>query len=352
MCILRRMDLKKSEEFIVETIKKLVDSDSIGGKESGIGLLAGLLRDISAQPLLEIYMSFAGDSSFKLRKIATKHLKTVVGNVQSSSAIISKVIANLLNDKEDLIKMLALEGAIQFFPQNPAVVLESLKNMLVGNSWRINMKICEELPKLLKQLSRAQFKTYMEQPYLKFLNHDEPELRAASCACLEAVCQLMEPSEIIRLLVPAIQKLSNDSKPFVRGTKYTIAVEVAKVFLTLSQFIPKQFTLDLLLPMMVAFLKDTDPNTNLAVFSALPGLFNCIPAQQLEETTLQCITQLFASTNWRTKCRSVELMAEFIKLPAFLNDRIINIVVGWAYDKIDAVRMKAIGLLETLIRTG
>lgn len=120
----------------------------------------------------------------------------------------------------------------------------------------------------------------------------------------------------------------------------------------LSQFVPKQFTQDTLLPMMAGFLNDTDPNTNLAVFSALPSLFNYIPLQQLEETTLQCINQLFASTNWRTKCRAVEIMAEFIKFPAFLNDRIINIVMGWAYDKVDAVRFKAIGLLETLIRTG
>ncbi|CAN5951279.1 unnamed protein product [Sphagnum jensenii] len=44
MGILKRMDLKKSEEFVVDSIKKLVESDSIGGKESGIGLLAGLLR--------------------------------------------------------------------------------------------------------------------------------------------------------------------------------------------------------------------------------------------------------------------------------------------------------------------
>lgn len=142
-----------------------------------------------------------------------------------------------------------------------------------------------------------------------------------------------------------VQKLSIDPKAFVR-------VEVAKVFLTLSQFIPKQFTLDMLLPMMVGFLKDTDPNTNLAVFSALPGLSNCIPAPQLEETALQCINQLFASNNWRTKCRAVEIMGEFMKLPAFLNDRILNIVVGWAHDKIDAVRMKALGLLESLIRSG
>lgn len=184
MSILKRMDMKKNEEFILDVIRKLIDSDSIRGKECGIGLLAGLLRDISPQSLLEIYASFASDNSFQLRKIATKHLKTIVTNSQSGSAAIAKIVASLLNDREDIIKMMALDGAIQYFPENPTIVLESIKNMLAVNSWRINMKVCEELPLLLKQLNRTQFKLFIETPYLKFLNHEEPELRAAACSCL------------------------------------------------------------------------------------------------------------------------------------------------------------------------
>lgn len=163
-------------------------------------------------------MGFATDSSFKLRKIATKHLKTIVKNLQGNSAAIGKVVGSLLNDREDLIKMLTLEGAIQYFTENPALVLDNLKNLLISNSWRINMKICEELPNLLRQLSRAQWKSYLEQAYFKFLGHEEPELKAAACACLPAVCALMDPSDIIRLLMPAIQRLATDPKPFVRGT--------------------------------------------------------------------------------------------------------------------------------------
>jgi serine/threonine-protein phosphatase 2A regulatory subunit A len=143
---------------------------------------------------------------------------------------------------------------------------------------------------------------------MRFLTHDEPELRAAACPCLEAVCQSMEASDIVKLIVPAIQKLSMDAKPFVRGNIQYNSVEVAKEFLLLSQFIPKQLTIDMLLPLMAGFLKDPDPNTSLAVFSSLPILFNSIPAQQLEETALQCINQLFSSNNWRTKCRAIEIM--------------------------------------------
>jgi hypothetical protein len=180
---------------------------------------------------------------------------------------------------------------------------------------------------------------------MKFLTHEEPELRAVACSCLEVVCQSMEASDIVRLIIPAIQKLSTDTKPFVRGTIEYNSVEIAKEFLSLSQFIPKQFTVDILLPLMAGFLKDSDPNTSLAVFSSLPILLNSVPSQQLEETTLQCINQLFSSNNWRTKCQAIEIMSEFIKFPAFLNDNIVNIIVGWAFDKIDAVRVKAISLL-------
>jgi serine/threonine-protein phosphatase 2A regulatory subunit A len=42
--IMRRMDLKKSEDFIIETIRKMVESDSMRGKESGISLLATMIR--------------------------------------------------------------------------------------------------------------------------------------------------------------------------------------------------------------------------------------------------------------------------------------------------------------------
>jgi hypothetical protein len=84
-----------------------------------------------------------------MRKIATKHLKTIVANVKDNNPMVAKLISNLLNDREVLIKMMALEGAIKYFPENPTIVLDGLRNMLTLNSWRINMKICEELPILL-----------------------------------------------------------------------------------------------------------------------------------------------------------------------------------------------------------
>lgn len=42
--ILRRQDLKKSEDFAMDVIKKLIDSDSQRGKEAGVTLLTTLIK--------------------------------------------------------------------------------------------------------------------------------------------------------------------------------------------------------------------------------------------------------------------------------------------------------------------
>jgi light-regulated signal transduction histidine kinase (bacteriophytochrome) len=92
--------------------------------------------------LIEIFYSFSCDQNFQIRKIAAKNLKNLVGNVKDNPPTLTKIVGGLLNDREDLIKLLALDGAIVYFPENPLLVLESLKSMLTVNSWRINMKIC------------------------------------------------------------------------------------------------------------------------------------------------------------------------------------------------------------------
>lgn len=124
------------------------------------------------------------------------------------------------------------------------------------------------------------------------------------------------------------------------------------MFLSLCQFLPKQAINDQLMPILAGFLKDSDPNTYLSVFSSLSNLSTSVAAPQLEETTLQCIGQLFSSTDWRTKCKAIEVMHELIKFPNFMNDRMISLTIGWVFDKIDAVRQKALTLIEMLFKSG
>lgn len=124
------------------------------------------------------------------------------------------------------------------------------------------------------------------------------------------------------------------------------------MFLALCQYLPKQAINEQLLPILAGFLKDSDPNTSLSVFSSLANLSASVAAPQLEETTLQCIGQLFSSTDWRTKCKAIETMHELIRFPNFMNDRMISLTIGWAFDKIDAVRQKALVLIELLFKSG
>lgn len=39
-------------------------------------------------------------------------------------------------------------------------------------------------------------------------------------------------------------------------------------------------------------------------------------------------------------------MNQLVKHKNFINDKMINMIISWTFDKIDAVRIKAIGLIE------
>lgn len=53
------------------------------------------------------------------------------------------MLDTIYNEGDDLAKIYALKGLIDFYDVNPTASLAKFKNLAVVNSWRINMKICE-----------------------------------------------------------------------------------------------------------------------------------------------------------------------------------------------------------------
>ena len=66
-----------------------------------------------------------------------------------------------------------MDALVNYFPTNNNFVTSKFKLMLAANNWRINAKICEEVPVCAKTFTKAAFKTTFEQPLLKFLSSNE-----------------------------------------------------------------------------------------------------------------------------------------------------------------------------------
>jgi hypothetical protein len=121
-----------------------------------------------------------------------------------------------------------MKALIDYYEVNSNSCLAKFKNLSVYNSWRINIKICDNVDFILTKCSKPHFKLIFEPVILKFMASNEPELRAASCKALAAVAKHLSEEEQRSKLLTGIKKLASDSVDYVKGILYFSVVELSR----------------------------------------------------------------------------------------------------------------------------
>lgn len=97
---------------------------------------------------------------------------------------------------------------MEFYDVNNNFALTKFKHLSVINSWRINIKVCELAGKISEKIQKSHFKLIFEPMFLKFMGSAEPELKAASCKTIGAVCKNMTDDEHKNKLQSSLKKLA------------------------------------------------------------------------------------------------------------------------------------------------
>lgn len=157
----------------------------------------------------------------------------------------------IYNDSEDLPKIFALDALINYYSVNSNLSMMKLKALFTINSWRINIKICEEIPQASKVFSKAHFKTTFEAPLMKILVSSEPELRCKACVVLKSLAIIMTEEDIKLKFIPIIKKLSQDPIDYVK-------VEMSRNIVSLLEVFNQSLINDEILPIIFLFIKNSE----------------------------------------------------------------------------------------------
>ncbi len=130
---------------------------------------------------------------------------------------IGKFLEQIYSEGDELAKIFAIPALIDYYEVNSNSALTKSKNLSVLNSWRINIKICDNIEAIATRCSKPHFKLIFEPILLKFIVSQEPELRAASCQTLTSIAKNMNEEEIKSKLSIGVKKLAADQIDFVKG---------------------------------------------------------------------------------------------------------------------------------------
>lgn len=360
-------ELTDEELFLVflELIRLLSQGDWFLKKVSLCGLYELVIVRVDPtvrKDLLMLYYNLVADESPMVRRSAAKHLPTLIDKLtrleasrvdDSDLEIISKMFHHLINDAQDSVKLLSIDvllAILGYFHlvhdqlHNLDCLVSALK-LVKDESWRVRYAAADKFGAIAANFAASEADLYrLVDPFIALMKDNESEVRKAVAKQLPSFCKLLPDLKIVESkIIPVVSELSQDPHENVRAS-------LASTVTGLLPILPKQSTIDQLLPIFLNMLKDEFPDVRLNIISNLSVVNETIGIGLLSTSLLPAITELAQDAKWRVRLAIIEYIPKLANQlgESFFNTELLSLCMSWLWDPVYAVRDAAVGNLRDL----
>lgn len=357
--------------IFLELIRSLSQGDWFSKKVSLCGLYKSVIVRVDSstrRDLLMLYYSLICDESPMVRRSAAKYLPTLVDKMteytkttpsspnkieNNDLEIISKMFHNLINDSQDSVKLLSIDvlvsilryfHSIQNHSHNSDCLVSALK-LIKDESWRVRYSAADRFADIAVNFAESESALRkLIDPFISLMKDVEGEVRKAVAKQLPKFCVLIKDLKIIETkIIPVVGELSQDSHENVRAA-------LASTVTGLSPILPKQSTIDILLPIFLNMLRDEFPDVRLNIISNLSVVNETIGINLLSTSLLPAITELAQDNKWRVRLAIIEYVPKLASQlgESFFNNELLTLCMSWLWDPVFAVRDAAVNNLKEL----
>uniref|UniRef100_A0A2K6ELF9 Phosphatase PP2A regulatory subunit A/Splicing factor 3B subunit 1-like HEAT repeat domain-containing protein n=1 Tax=Propithecus coquereli TaxID=379532 RepID=A0A2K6ELF9_PROCO len=230
------------------------------------------------------------------------------------------MFSNLASDSEDL----------------EALMVPTLCQAAKDDSWHVRYMVADKFTELQKAVGPEVTKADL-------VPDCEAEVRAATSHKVKEFCENLSAdcreNVIMTQILPCIKELVLYAHQHVKSA-------LASVIMGLCPILGKDNTIEHLLPLFLAQLKDECPEVQLNIISNLDCVSGVIGIQQLSQSLLATIMEL-----WRVQLAIVEympLLAGQLGME-FFDEKLNSLCVAWLVDHVYAIREAATNNLKKLV---
>ncbi|XP_042762878.1 serine/threonine-protein phosphatase 2A 65 kDa regulatory subunit A beta isoform isoform X2 [Panthera leo] len=328
------------EAHFVPLVKRLASGDWFTSRTSACGLFSVCYPRASDAVRAEIrqhFRSLCSDDTPMVRRAAASKLGEFakVLELDSVKSEIVPLFTNLASDEQDSVRLLAVEACVsiaQLLSQEDleALVMPTLRQAAEDKSWRVRYMVADKFSENL-------------------LKDCEAEVRAAAAHKVKELCENL-PTEgretiIMSQILPYIKELVSDTNQHVKSA-------LASVIMGLSTILGKENTIEHLLPLFLAQLKDECPEVRLNIISNLDCVNEVIGIRQLSQSLLPAIVELAEDAKWRVRLAIIEympLLAGQLGVE-FFDEKLNSLCMAWLVDHVYAIREAATNNLMKLVQ--
>jgi serine/threonine-protein phosphatase 2A regulatory subunit A len=251
----------------------------------------------------------------------------------------------LMGDDQDNVRPLAVEAAIQFAKilskeDNLAFVVQPLHAASKDRSWRVRYTLANKYAELEAELGTEIAKTEMTPMLVRLLQDQEKEVRMAAALKIPSICAGLSNAErrtiIVTNVVQHVQSLCTDASQHVR-------VSISASLLELGPILGKEKSVEILVPLFVALLKDDYFDVRLNIISKLNILQDVVGKEAVQSQILTEVVLLADDPQWRVRlaiCEQMPMLAKSLGADGFDSAKLSlsAVCLNWLLDNVFAVR--------------
>ncbi|GJQ65694.1 putative serine threonine protein phosphatase 2a regulatory subunit a [Trypoxylus dichotomus] len=215
-------------------------------------------------------------------------------------------------------------------------------------SWRVRYMVADKFSELQKAVGPEITRTDLVPAFQSLLKDTEAEVRAIAANKVKDFClNLDKPHQesiIMTYILPCVKELVADPNQHVKSA-------LASVIMGLSPILGRHNTIEHLLPLFLAQLKDECPEVRLNIISNLDCVNEVIGIQQLSQSLLPAIVELAEDSKWRVRSAIIEYMPLLAGQlgQEFFDEKLNALCMTWLMDHVFAIREAATLNLRKLV---
>uniref|UniRef100_A0A8C2N8Y0 Protein phosphatase 2, regulatory subunit A, beta n=1 Tax=Cricetulus griseus TaxID=10029 RepID=A0A8C2N8Y0_CRIGR len=318
------------EAHFVPLVKRLASGDWFTSRTSACGLFSVCYPRASNAVKAEIrqhFRSLCSDDTPMVRRAAASKLGEFakVLELDSVKTEIVPLFTNLASDEQDSVRLLAVEACVsiaQLLSQDDleALVMPTLRQAAEDKSWRVRYMVADKFSEVKC-------------------------IGISGIENLKGIC----PADF---LLDTTINLSILGLELVSDTNQHVKSALASVIMGLSTILGKENTIEHLLPLFLAQLKDECPEVRLNIISNLDCVNEVIGIRQLSQSLLPAIVELAEDAKWRVRLAIIEympLLAGQLGVE-FFDEKLNSLCMAWLVDHVYAIREAATNNLMKLVQ--
>lgn len=236
-------------------------------------------------------------------------------------------------------------------------IVEMVRGFAIDKSWRVRYMVADQLSSLCEALGAEATRADLLPAFVKVLKDSEPEVRTAAAnkvtSMAKRIVQLPPPAGgegtglelVVRKIMPIVEEMVSDTSQHVRSA-------LASNIMGLAPELGADITVNHLVDVVLALLKDEYPEVRLNVISRLDKVSFIMSIEKLSSELLPAIVDLAEDKNWRVRLAIIQhipLLARQLGRDFFEeNGKLGDLCISWLGDCVYSIREAAIRNLKAL----